>query len=105
MISMVGTNVVSEIYLKKRKKKVKKGKATNKQISKGPSQRKQVNVVRQISIVLSPLPQDPLPTNLVEWWLRVMGFHPLSCTTLFSRGHVWSHDKFGQKACKGRNLV
>ena len=52
------------------------------------------DVTLQIRNVLSYLPQDLLPTNLVEWRLKVTGFHPLSYVTLSSCGQVTSRDRF-----------
>ena len=46
--------------------------------------RGQMNVTWQISNTLFRLPQDLLPSNLAEWWLRVTGSHLLSHMTLFS---------------------
>ena len=43
--------------------------------------------------IRSPLLQDLLPTNLTEWWLRVMASYPLSHMTFSLRIHMRLHDK------------
>ena len=51
------------------------------------------DVTKKIRIVPSPLPQDLLQTNMIDWWLRVAGSHSLMQMTFFSCGHMKSHGK------------
>ena len=48
---------------------------------------------------------EPMATKLTEWWVRMRAYYPSSHPTCWSRGHIWSHDKWKMFNSLSRDLL